>query len=291
MHSDSDVTRLARWQGSPSERHACLATERQRRCFRTCGALIRSFTACAGLLACDRARAGDNSDHRVEARSLIPGDGPGNWNSDARVEVRRATPVLDPNDPARISLGSVWKSGVTNEAGMFADRRARRRGDVLTMIVAENSTITNTLAQQTAKTNNVSSVLDQFVLKTPKNLHVAKQTGDITPNSILGLTAAFTGNAQTNQQLSLAATGAVTVTDVLPNGNLVLEGTRIISFNGENKYMEMSGIVRGDDVAANNTILSSNVADAKVRFLAEGSLTDAQKKGWLSRGVDRFNPL
>ncbi len=81
------------------------------------------------------------------------------------------------------------------------------------------------------------------------------------------------------------------MTDVLPNGNLVVEGTRIISFSGETKYAEMSGIVRHDDVAPDNTVLSTNIADAKVKYIDEGSLTDAQKKGWLSRGFDRFNPL
>lgn len=231
--------------------------------------------------------------------SLIPGDSDSARRNadltlpriDDNVEIRRATAVLDPNDPTRLSTGSLWKEGVTDEAGMFADRRARQRGDVLTLVVAENTTITNTLDQQTSKANSVNSVLDQFVLNLPKKLPLVKQTGDVTPNAVLGLTTSYKGDAQLNQQQSLTARVAVTVTDVLPNGNLVFQGTRIITFSGETKYVDLCGIVRRDDVAPDNTVQSANVADAKIRFLSEGSLTNAQKKGWLSRGVDRFNPL
>ena len=184
---------------------------------------------------------------------------------------------------------------------MFADRRARRRGDVLTIVVAENTTITNQIDTQTSKANSVSNpVLDQYLLRLPKNLKVAKRapgtgTGTgatgVSADSALGLTTSYKGDAQVNQQESLVSRAAITVTDVLPNGNLVVEGTRIISFSGETKYAEMSGIVRHDDVAPDNTVLSTNIADAKVKYIDEGSLTDAQKKGWLSRGFDRFNPL
>ncbi len=236
--------------------------------------------------------------------SLFPGlANPSAEATDNRVEVRRATAVMDPRDQTRISAGSLWRDGVTNETGMFADRRARRRGDVLTLVVSENVNITNSITQQTSKNNSISNgILDSYLLNLPKNLHIAKQapaaaaaTGSTAPgtsvSNALGLTTASGGNSQLNNQQTLDTRAAVTVTDVLPNGNLVIEGTRIVSFSGETKYARMSGIVRHDDVAPDNTVLSSNVADAKVQLLSEGSLTDAQKKGWLARGIDRFSPL
>ena len=260
------------------------------------------------LLFASRSQAGDD-DRRGNASTLIPGYSQSARNqfqpvlteTDARVEVRRATPVLDPRDATRISSGSLWKEGIANESGMFADRRARHRGDTLTIIVAENTVITNTIDQQTSKANSVSNpVLDQYLLRLPKNLPGARRapgtgtagTGTgVSTDGALGLTTSYKGDSQFNQQQALNSRAAVTVTDVLPNGNLVIEGTRIVSFSGETKYAEMSGIVRHDDVAPDNTVISTNVADAKVRYVDEGSLSDAQKKGWLSRGIDRFNPL
>ena len=254
------------------------------------------------LCAAQFVQAGPDDDRRGNASSLIPGYSQSARNqtavvteTDAKIDVRRATPVLDPRDATRLSTGSLWKDGVTNEYGMFADRRARRRGDVLTIVVAENTTITNSIDQQTSKSNSLSNpLIDQYLLNLPKNLHIAKRSaaaGDVTADNALGLTTASKGNAQTNQQQSITARAAVTVTDVLPNGNLVVEGTRIVAFAGETKYAELSGIVRHDDVAPDNTVVSTNIADAKVKFISEGALTDAQKKGWLSRGIDRFNPL
>ncbi len=259
-------------------------------------------SAALGLLFAPHViKAGPDDNRRGNASALIPGYSQSARNqtavvteTDAKIDVRRATPVLDPRDATRLSTGSLWKDGVTNEYGMFADRKARRRGDVLTIVVAENMTITNSIDQQTSKSNSLSnSLIDQYLLNLPKDLHIAKRspTASVTADNALGLTTASKGNAQTNQQQSLTARAAVTVMDVLPNGNLVVEGTRIVSFSGETKYAELSGIVRHDDVAPDNTVISTNIADAKVKFISEGSLTDAQKKGWLSRGIDRFNPL
>ncbi len=223
-----------------------------------------------------------------------------------QVEVRRATAVMDPRDRTRLSSGSLWKDGVTNEAGMFADRRARRRGDVLTILIAENVTLTNSITQQTAKSNSIANpVLDSYLLNLPKNLGFAKKasasasasggsaTASTNPSvsGALGLTTSYNGTATYNNQQSLDSRATVTVTDVLPNGNLVVEGTRIITFSGETKYAEMSGVVRQEDITPDNTVVSTSIADAKIIFHSEGSLTDAQKKGWLSRAIDHVNPL
>jgi flagellar L-ring protein precursor FlgH len=83
----------------------------------------------------------------------------------------------------------------------------------------------------------------------------------------------------------------VTVTDVLPNGNLVIEGVRVVSFSGETQYVVLRGIVRRDDIARDNSVVSTNIADARVEFHSEGSLTDAQKRGWLARIYERLRPL
>ncbi len=81
------------------------------------------------------------------------------------------------------------------------------------------------------------------------------------------------------------------VADVLPNGNLVIEGVRLVTFSGESQYVVLHGLVRPDDINPDNTVVSTNVADARVEFFSEGSLTDAQKRGWLSKLYEKLRPF
>ena len=78
---------------------------------------------------------------------------------------------------------------------------------------------------------------------------------------------------------------------MLPNGNLVFEGIREISFSKEQQFVSLRGIIRPYDIQPDNTVLSSNVADARIEIVSEGTLTDAQKKGWLLRLNDKINPF
>ena len=81
------------------------------------------------------------------------------------------------------------------------------------------------------------------------------------------------------------------MTDVLPNGNLVIEGVRLVTFSGETQYVVLHGIIRPDDIASNNTVLSSNIAEAKVEFISQGALTDAEKLGWFSKLYEMLRPF
>ena len=78
---------------------------------------------------------------------------------------------------------------------------------------------------------------------------------------------------------------------VLPNGNLVIQGVRVVTFSGETQYVVLHGIVRRDDIAPDNSVQSTNIADARVEFYAEGALTDAQKRGWLAKIFEKVRPL
>ena len=84
---------------------------------------------------------------------------------------------------------------------------------------------------------------------------------------------------------------AVLVTDALPNGNLVIQGMRVVTFSGETQYVVLNGLVRRDDIAPDNTIASSNIADARLEFYTEGQLTDAQKRGWFTKLYEKLRPF
>jgi flagellar L-ring protein precursor FlgH len=201
--------------------------------------------------------------------------------------------------------GSLWRDGVTDERGMFADKRAKRVGDILTVVVNENVSMTDSLNLTTNKQNSsqnggieglASNLVNQFVGKIPGILgkHFGAPPGVPTP-SIPALTTSGTNTFQgggtiTNSQ-TITARAAVQVIDVLPNGNLVIEGLREISFSKERQFASLHGVVRPYDIQPDNTVDSTNIAAAQVDIISEGTLTDAQKKGWLLKLNDKLNPF
>lgn len=205
-----------------------------------------------------------------------------------------------------LRAGSLWREGVTEERGMFADKRAKRIGDILTIIVSETAALTNSLDLKTNKESKagvegaVSNVVNQFVTKIPdlllgKRGQAAAAQQNVTIPSLPSLPVSgansYTGGGEINNKQTISGRAAVQVVDVLPNGNLVIEGLREISFSKERQYASLHGIVRPYDVAPDNTVLSSNIADARIEIVSDGTLTDAQKKGWLLRMNDKINPF
>ena len=92
-------------------------------------------------------------------------------------------------------------------------------------------------------------------------------------------------------QASCTTCAAVVVTDVLPNGNFVIEGVRLITFSGETQYMVLHGIVRSDDIGSDNTVNSTNIADAGIEVVSKGSLNDAEKQGWFTKVYEMLRPF
>jgi len=84
---------------------------------------------------------------------------------------------------------------------------------------------------------------------------------------------------------------AVRIMDVLPNGNLVVEGKRETAFSGEHQTIVLRGLVRPDDIDSDNTVRSFNVADASIQIIGKGAVSDTQNKGWFTRIWDKLNPF
>lgn len=205
-----------------------------------------------------------------------------------------------------LQAGSLWREGITDERGMFADKRAKRVGDILTVLVQESASLTNTLNLKTNKESKsgvegaVSNVLNQLITGLPNTLLGKKYVTSAKDNSIVIPSAptlpvsganSYNGGGEIQNKQTITARAAVQVIDVLPNGNLVIEGLREISFSKERQFESLHGIVRPYDVLPDNTVLSSNIAGAQIQIVSEGTLTDAQKKGWLLRLNDKINPF
>ncbi|AOS45135.1 Flagellar L-ring protein precursor [Lacunisphaera limnophila] len=185
------------------------------------------------------------------------------------------------------SASSLWPA--QNTRGMLADRRASRVGDIITVVVSEIATASSNQSKSSNRDSSLEDAIGQFVFSQAAS-GLLTHKGELPATSATG-TANYSGGGQVNNSQTLIARAAVLVTDVLPNGNLVIEGARQVSFSGETQYVVLHGLVRPDDVTAANTVLSSNVADARVEFLSEGNLTDAQKRGWLAKVYEKLRPF
>lgn len=206
--------------------------------------------------------------------------------------------------------GSLWREAVTDERGMFADKRAHRLGDIVTVVVNETTAATNALTLNTTRAgtgdrNGLASGFINELINSVSNEQSAVPQGDRRkfPTNLLpkapgkaptilsttgGSTTANTGNATSTQ--TLQSSMAVQVIDVLPNGNLVIEGIRQVSFSKERQFASLRGIIRPADVSATNTVASSAIADARIDVVAEGALSESQKKGWLTRLDEKISP-
>lgn len=207
---------------------------------------------------------------------------------------------------AATQAGSLWREGVTDERGMFADKRAKRIGDILTIVVSETAGMDNALNLTTNKESKagveglISNIANQFLTALPATLLGKKVQTAATGNSVVvpslptlpvSGSNSYTGGGTISNKQTITGRAAVQVIDVLPNGNLVIEGLREITFSKERQFASLHGIVRPYDIQPDNTVASSNIADAQIQIVSEGTLTDAQKKGWLLRLNDKINPF
>lgn len=189
--------------------------------------------------------------------------------------------------PAFASAESLWTNG--NERSLIADRKAARTGDIVTVVVAESAAASNSQNKKTSRESALEDAVQRFLFSAAAST-MGTHKGELPAVNIMGKSSSAGGGEVSNNQ-SLTSRAAVLVTDVLPNGNLVIQGVRVVTFSGETQYVVLHGLVRPDDVSPSNTVLSSNIADARVEFVAEGSLTDAQKRGWLAKVYEKLRPF
>ncbi len=188
-----------------------------------------------------------------------------------------------------VSAASLWTAPGSREQGVAADFRAARVGDILTVLVVEVAATTASQNKTTGSSSSVDAAVSQFLY--PAAVSGFGQHNGAMPGVKFGGKSSFNGGGQVSNAQSLSTRAAVLVTDVLPNGNLVIAGARKLTFSGETQNVVLHGLVRPADIGAGNTVLSSNIAEARLEFISEGTLTDAQKRGWLSNLYEKLRPF
>lgn len=182
---------------------------------------------------------------------------------------------------------SLWQDSTSRP--MFADKRASRVGDLITIVVQESTTATKDNKTSTSKKASLDAAIATFLYSPAANGLLTK-SGQL-PAIKYASQNNFDGGGTINDSEHIVAQVTVRVVDILPNRNMMIEGTRETAFSGEKQNIVLRGIVRPEDVTANNTVFSFNVADAKIQIITKGAVTDSQRKGWFTKIWDKLSPF
>jgi len=185
--------------------------------------------------------------------------------------------------------GSLWQENAPLMT-LFSDQKARTIGDIVTIKIAESSKATNKATTETDRSSSLSASID--ALFNAEKRYPADQPF-FNPFSKVagGVESEFKGNGTTKRSGDLNASIAALVTQVLPNGNLVVTGAREVLINNENQIIQLTGVVRPRDINADNEVLSTYVADARISYSGSGVVDDRQKPGWLTNIVMKVWPF
>lgn len=189
--------------------------------------------------------------------------------------------------PQRVPAQSLWKDSTSTS--MVADKRAHAVGDVVTILVKESNSATKNNSTATEKKTGLDASIASFLFS-PAASGMMTQKGQM-PAIKFNADHSFNGGGSINNSETIDARIAVRVIDLLPNGNLVLEGTKKTSFAGETQDAVLRGVVRQEDIAANNTVYSYNLADVTLKYVSKGAISDAQRKGWFTRIWEKLTPF
>ncbi|MBF0454209.1 MAG: flagellar basal body L-ring protein FlgH [Magnetococcales bacterium] len=194
--------------------------------------------------------------------------------------------VVQPTPPEMLApkKGSIWQS--TDRNTLFLDNKARNIGDIITVQISEKSSAekdaTTELKRGNSNAASLGGMLDlTTVLKSDQSLATATASSQND----------FKGQGNTTRESTLVATVSCLVTEVLPNGNLRIEGRRDITINHENQFILLSGIVRPEDISPENTVTSAQIADARIDYSGDGDIDQQQRPSWLNRFFSTINVL
>ena len=169
--------------------------------------------------------------------------------------------------PATAGAVSLWSEEARN---IFSDRKASQVGDIVTVIISETASMTSTKDSSNSKSGK-------------QNLDAGLGIFDFLAAASAGQDDSFSAKGSATNSNTARGTITVTVTDVAPNGNLIVEGTQSIWNNKNEHKITLQGIIRQDDITYRNTIPSNKVAEATVKFDGKRPLNSKQRQGIITQ--------
>lgn len=189
-------------------------------------------------------------------------------------------PAMPATVPAKPADGAIFNASA-GYAGLVEGRRAHAVGDPLTIVLVESLTTSKSATGKTQKAGSFSF--------TPPT---AGPLSFLNPNALNPSgTSSFNGQGNASQTSSLGGEVSVTIAEVRSNGTALVKGEKRLLLSQGQEWVQFSGIVRLGDIDADNRITSTRVADARIEYAGNGSITRASREGWLSKFFGAINPF
>lgn len=183
--------------------------------------------------------------------------------------------VPRPVQPEANNNGAIYQASTARP--LFEDTKARHVGDILTVVLTEETDASKSASTSTSKGTSIETgaptLFGREVTHNGRNVLGA----EVDTNQD------FEGTGDSTQSNSLSGTLSVTVAEVLPNGNLVVRGEKRVTLNQGEEFVRISGIVRPEDISPANRVPSTAVANARIAYSGRGAVADANAMGWLAR--------
>lgn len=189
--------------------------------------------------------------------------------------------VMIPDLPQGEANGSIYQAR-QGYVPLFEDQRPRRIGDILTVVLEEQVSATKSASSNASRSSNVGVDLEGL----PDALEELAKYG-----FAVGSTNDFNGSGGSSANNRFSGTITVTVLQVLRNGNLRIRGEKQIAINQGTEVIRFSGIVNPRQINRSNTVMSTAVADARLEYMGDGYISDAQRMGWLQRFFNKVAPF
>ncbi|MDR1312421.1 MAG: flagellar basal body L-ring protein FlgH [Deltaproteobacteria bacterium] len=197
-------------------------------------------------------------------------------------------PVETYASPAIKSEGSIFSEDTRPD--FFADMKAMRVGDIITVNIVETSRASKQAATALNRNGRVNADFNTMLgLEEPDPPE--KKGFSLMRGIDSGMSTQFTGNGTTSRNETITAKVSARIVQVLPNQNLVVRGTQEILVNNEKQYITVQGVVRPADIANDNTVLSTYLADSRIEYTGKGDITNKQREGWLTRAIGAIWPF
>ncbi|MFN7388159.1 flagellar basal body L-ring protein FlgH [Brevundimonas sp.] len=194
----------------------------------------------------------------------------------------------EPAQPRSASANSLWRTGAR---AFFGDQRARRIGDILTVSIRIDDRAQTSNTTSRSRTNDITGGVTNFFGL--ENSLGRAFPGGFDPQSLVGVegssNANGTGSVSRSERVDL--TIAAVVTDVLSNGNLVIQGRQEVRTNREVRELTVAGIVRPEDISSANTIAHTQIAEARISYGGRGDISRVQATPAAQSLVERFSPF
>jgi flagellar L-ring protein precursor FlgH len=191
------------------------------------------------------------------------------------------TARAEPRNYAAPANGAIYN--LASARPLFEDRRARFVGDILTINIAEKTSASKNSENKTTRSTSVKAAVPTvsgLPIKTLQGTNLAASGSND-----------FDGKGQNTSANDFTSTLTVTVIEAMPNGNLLVSGEKQIGLKEGEEFIRFSGVVNPNTITASNTVQSTQVADARIEYKANGFIDSAQAMGWLSRFFLTFLPF